>query len=274
MAGYALKLKCKSGQMVLKGLSPLSTVTDLKSKLASLANIKENCLHVLSGFPPKPLDLNCDDSTLEAIGIASGDTLIIEEKQPPPDIPEKTDSFLEGRHHIAESHLNRPGILMRKVVPADNSCLFTSIGYVLGGKVDPTCSTFMRQIIAEVVSNNPDVYSEAILGQSNSSYSDWILKPDSWGGAIELAVLSEFYGLEIDVVDTLNAIINRFGEDQHYAQRVFLVFDGIHYDPLYLEPLECEPVELPIIPCAMSGQVDDAIVEETLLLDVKIGRHH
>lgn len=47
--------------------------------------------------------------------------------------------------------------------------------------------------------------------------------------------MSRFYGLEMAVVDTLNAIINRFGEDKNYGQRVFLLFDGVHYDPLYLE---------------------------------------
>lgn len=103
---------------------------------------------------------------------------------------------------------------------------------------------FMRQIIAESVSNDPDNYSEAVLGKPNPEYCRWILKPDSWGGAIELAVLSNFYGLEIAVVDTLNAIINRFGEDQHYAQRVFLMFDGIHYDPLYLEPFEVHKIKI------------------------------
>lgn len=41
-----------------------------------------------------------------------------------------------GRSHIVdqESFANTPGVLMRKVVPADNSCLFTSVGYVLNGK--------------------------------------------------------------------------------------------------------------------------------------------
>lgn len=77
-----------------------------------------------------------------------------------------------------------------------------------------------------------------MLGKPNEEYCEWILKPDSWGGAIELAVLSNYYGIEMAVVDTLNAIINRFGEDQRYAHRVFLLFDGIHYDPLFLEPLE------------------------------------
>jgi ubiquitin thioesterase OTU1 len=112
------------------------------------------------------------------------------------------------------------------------------------GKVNVDNAPFMRQIIAESVSNDPDNYSEAILGKPNREYCRWILKPDSWGGAIELAVLSNFYGLEIAVVDTLNAIINRFGEDQHYAQRVFLMFDGIHYDPLYLEPFEVHSIKL------------------------------
>lgn len=41
-----------------------------------------------------------------------------------------------GRSHIVdqESFIDSPGVLMRKVVPADNSCLFTSVGYVLNGK--------------------------------------------------------------------------------------------------------------------------------------------
>lgn len=64
------------------------------------------------------------------------------------------------------------------------------------------------------------------------------MKPESWGGAIEVSILSEFYGIEIAVVDTQNAIINRFGEDKKYGSRVFLLFDGIHYDPLFMESFE------------------------------------
>lgn len=96
----------------------------------------------------------------------------------------------------------------------------------------------MREIIANAVSRSPDEYCEAILGKPNHEYCEWILKPNSWGGAIELSILSQYYGMEIAVVDSSNGIINRFGEDQHYATRVFLIFDGIHYDPLYLEPLD------------------------------------
>lgn len=110
--------------------------------------------------------------------------------------------------------------------------------FIFKGKVHTDNGAFLREIIAESVAANPDEYSEAILGKPNPEYCQWIKKPESWGGAIELAVLSHFYGIEIDVVDTLNCIINRFGEDQNYGQRVLLIFDGIHYDPLYLEPLQ------------------------------------
>lgn len=108
--------------------------------------------------------------------------------------------------------------------------------------MDPSCSNFMREIIANAVASDPEEYSEAFLGQPNPEYCKWILKPESWGGAIELSILSKFYGLEIAVIDSINAIINRFGEDQHYPQRVFLIFDGIHYDPLYLEPLDVSKI--------------------------------
>lgn len=51
-----------------------------------------------------------------------------------------------GRSHIVdqESFANAPGVLMRKVVPADNSCLFTSVGYVLNGK--QTLKVFLKRM--------------------------------------------------------------------------------------------------------------------------------
>lgn len=238
MAGFVLRVKTKSGQKVVNGLIPQNKVSDLKSKLADLTGIPVGALHVLSGFPPKAIDLNNETATIEESGIVSGDTLIVEEKQSLCNGEPKIDNL--ARSHIVndETFIDTPGVLMKKVVPADNSCLFTSVGYVLNGKVDPSCANFMREIVANALAADPDEYCEALLGRPNPEYCTWILKPDSWGGAIELSILSKFYGLEIAVIDSINAIINRFGEDQHYAQRVFLIFDGIHYDPLYLEPLD------------------------------------
>lgn len=236
MAGFVLKVKTKSGQRVVNGLIPQDKVAQLKSKLAEITGISVRALHVLGGFPPRTIDLENETATIEESGIVSGDTLIVEERQV------VCNGGIRGdvaQSHIAEESFgDRPGVLMKMVVPADNSCLFTSVGYVLNGKIDPSCASFMRNIIANAVAADKDEYSEAFLGRPNSEYCNWILKPDSWGGAIELSILSKFYGLEIAVIDSINGIINRFGEDQHYAQRVFLIFDGIHYDPLYLRPLD------------------------------------
>ncbi|XP_012058706.1 PREDICTED: ubiquitin thioesterase OTU1 [Atta cephalotes] len=238
MAGFVLRVKTKSGQKVVYGLTAHDKVSQLKAKLVELTGVPAAALQILGGFPPKPIDLDTSNATIEGVGIISGDTLIVEEKQIVFNRHEQRLDNL-GRSHIVdqENFANIPGVLMRKVVPADNSCLFTSVGYVLNGKVDTTCASFMREIIANAVAADPNEYSEAFLGRPNAEYCEWILKPDAWGGAIELSILSKFYGLEIAVIDSINAIINRFGEDQRYAQRVFLIFDGIHYDPLYLEPL-------------------------------------
>lgn len=81
MAGFVLRVKTKSGQKIVNGLAPHNKVSQLKAKLAELTGIPIAALHVLAGFPPRPVDLDTADATIERIGIISGDTLIVEEKQ-------------------------------------------------------------------------------------------------------------------------------------------------------------------------------------------------
>lgn len=262
---FSVKLKSKNGQFIVKELTNKTTVADLKHRVATITHIKDSQLHILLGFPPRPLDLapSSEQRTLEECGISSGETLIVEEKTEDPLQASLEDDEALARRLQAEeeeeqlrevvaaataaegtvnvdvplagSSGNFNGILLKKVVPADNSCLFTSVRFVLNGKVDNDGSEMMRHIIAQEVAANPQEYNDAVLGKSNSEYCSWIQKSDSWGGAIEVAILSNYYGIEIDVVDIQNAIINRFGEDKNYGLRVFLLFDGIHYDPLYME---------------------------------------
>ncbi|KAI4460344.1 hiv-induced protein-7-like protease [Holotrichia oblita] len=215
MAGFALKVKTKVGPVVVDNLTSESTIKDLKILLSNISNIPVHNLHVLSGFPPKTLDLSRDNLTLNASGIVSGETLILEEKsnvdrQADRNVGVKYTDTIQTQTNdaqFAQQVSLSQGILMKHVVPPDNSCLFTSIHYVLNGK-------------------------------STEEYCRWIQDDTSWGGAIELSILANYYGVEIAVADTINAIINRFGEDQNFSHRVFLLFDGIHYDPLYLEPFE------------------------------------
>lgn len=244
MSCLTLKVQTKSGQQIIKSLTSESTINDLKLELSKCCRVPVSQLYVLTGYPPRPFDISRDYAKLGECDISTGDTLILEEKstgperQRPPTVTNNISS-IESRPHVTDNEMF-PGILMKHIVPADNSCLFSSIHYVLNGKIDSTGSVapWMRQLIAETVSKDPENFSEAILGKPNAEYCKWIQDEKSWGGAIELAILSNHYGIEIAVVDTINAIINRFGEDQHYPHRVLLLFDGIHYDPLYLEPLE------------------------------------
>ena len=89
------------------------------------------------------------------------------------------------------------------MVPADNSCLFTSINYCMSGEVVASeNSAFMREVIASVVAADQNKYSEAILGRANKAYCNWIQGKDAWGGAIEVQILAEYFQVEIMVVDT------------------------------------------------------------------------
>lgn len=162
------------------------------------------------------------------IASSTGDTLIVEEEKNKP----------KPQDHPAVTKvppLDVSPVLARRVVPADNSCLFTSVYYVVeGGVYDPACAPDMRGLIAQIVSSDPAAYSEAVLGKTNDDYCTWIRRSDTWGGAIELSVLSKFYHCEICVVDTQTVRVDRFGEDAGYHNRVLLIYDGIHYDPLHM----------------------------------------
>lgn len=211
-----------------EGLSSRTRVRELQSQIAAITGIAPGCQRVLVGYPPECLDLSNGDTILGHLPIQSGDMLIVEEDQTR---PRTSPAFTKpGAPTYVRETLP---VLTRATVPADNSCLFTSVYYVVeGGVLNPACAPEMRRLIAQIVASDPGFYSEAILGKTNQNYCDWIKRDDTWGGAIEISILSKFYQCEICVVDTQTVRIDRFGEDAGYAKRVLLIYDGIHYDPL------------------------------------------
>jgi hypothetical protein len=67
------------------------------------------------------------------------------------------------------------GQLIRFSVPADNSCLFSSIYFVLhSGKLDLTSNKYLRNLVATKIESDQLTYSEAMLGRTNMEYSKWI----------------------------------------------------------------------------------------------------
>eukprot|EP00029_Vermamoeba_vermiformis_P004159 TRINITY_DN1468_c0_g1_i1.p1 TRINITY_DN1468_c0_g1~~TRINITY_DN1468_c0_g1_i1.p1 ORF type:complete len:386 (-),score=79.40 TRINITY_DN1468_c0_g1_i1:72-1130(-) len=135
------------------------------------------------------------------------------------------------------------GVMLKRTIPDDNSCLFNAVAYVLDRSKS---AADLRKIIADVVLSDPINYSEAILGQSPAKYAQWITHKDHWGGAIELAILSQYYRSEIVAFDVINVRSNCFGEGQNYTQRACLVYDGIHYDSLAFNFMDDGPQDMDI----------------------------
>jgi len=212
-------LRCQFGggqRKVLNGLTNTSSMADLLEAIFALTGVPCHRMRVMNGFPPKELDTSNSDQVLGKSTIRSGDTLIIEENKDTPTIVADTPK------------------LVRKVVPADNSCLFASMSFViLNGET--RFSGELRKLAAKCISEDPLTYNEAFLAMTNEKYCNWLSGEDHWGGAIELNVFSKYYQTEINVADVQSGRLDRFGESENYGSRVFLLYDGIHYDPMALE---------------------------------------
>lgn len=131
MGVFSLKIKTKKGQHIISNLCDTDTIASLKQKIADLTQIASDSVNILSGFPPKQLEYASNDATLSELKIVSGDTLIIDEKQiVPPIVSTSTTTAPQNRLEevVADDSVACEGILLKKVVPSDNSCLFTSIG--------------------------------------------------------------------------------------------------------------------------------------------------
>jgi ubiquitin thioesterase OTU1 len=120
--------------------------------------------------------------------------------------------------------------MIRRVINADNSCLFNAVGYVMHH--DKTLSARLRSLISTTVLSDPEQYSEAFLGKPPAEYSAWIKDSSKWGGEIELSILSKHFGVEIAAVDIETNNVYIYGQDEGYPKRVYLLYDGIHYDAL------------------------------------------
>lgn len=123
-----------------------------------------------------------------------------------------------------------PSVIIRRIIDADNSCLFNAVGYALRRK--RKVGSELRLMITEAVRGSPDVYNEGILGKSPEEYCKWILDTKSWGGEIELSILSKKLAVMITVVDIQTNNAYSYGEEGGFVKRIFVIYDGVHYDAL------------------------------------------
>lgn len=91
----------------------------------------------------------------------------------------------------------------------------------------------LRQVVRAKILENPlELDSECLAdsGRGSLEYAEWITKPDSWGGFIDMHILSCYFGVQICAVCIRTLRVNSFPDEAHGAARIFLLFDGIHYD--------------------------------------------
>lgn len=136
------------------------------------------------------------------------------------------------RFAVVEPELTGPdGVVVKRVMQSDNSCLFHAIGYVLCDKSLKEAPR-LRQAVAKAVRDDPKTFTEAFLGKSPDAYIEFITHPDAWGGQIELLVFSRIFQTEIAAFDIIRDRVDIYGTEEGYKQRVFVMYDGIHYDAL------------------------------------------
>jgi ubiquitin thioesterase OTU1 len=122
---------------------------------------------------------------------------------------------------------------IRREVDADNSCLFSSVAYLIDkSNFGESSSLKFRNIIIEYLLNNE--FDSNLLDQSKEKYIEFIQNTQNWGGALEVKMFSEIFRKQIVCIDVKTNRADIYGEDKKYIQRIYLLYNGIHYDPLVM----------------------------------------
>lgn len=227
--GYMrLKVQSPEGQKVV-AIDDEATLQDLLHFLRDDGN---EAVNIKAGFPPKLVDLENKDVKLLDVGIRAGDKLIVEmlsqstkTLKEAPSAPQKPTSSTP----YAESG---DGYCVLRKVPDDNSCLFRAISYAVFKNLEE--GSQLRSIVADVI-RKEDTYSSAILGKEKSEYVRWIQQPTSWGGGIELQILSKHLGITIKSLDVENQRIDEF--NPNCRTFIYVLYTGVHYDTVAYTPL-------------------------------------
>ncbi|KAI0977773.1 hypothetical protein GJ496_006838 [Pomphorhynchus laevis] len=151
---------------------------------------------------------------------------------------------------------------LRKIkMEDDNCCLFNAFDYCLSAGCHTSNKDSVqsrRKAIAGEILRKPDKYTEAFLGLNPEEYCRKITMPNTWGGAIELDILSDLMHVQICVLDIRANQSYLFGENFIDTSRIYLLYDGCHYDAVVR-------IDSDIV-ITMFPSTDDKIYQAALLL--------
>jgi ubiquitin thioesterase OTU1 len=235
----AIRCQTPQGTFSISHLTPSSSYLELQDVVEQITGIPPAQQKLLKGYPPQEISSSDVLLPIWSLGIQSGDSIIVEKINLPENLlaamtgqrqpsATKQRSTSTVRQQPVQQNKN-PAIttethsqpfaaldpqqknVKRKVVAANNSCLFASISFLFEGHSLAKAAE-LRQLAADVISSDPTTYSEVLLGKSNNDYVKWLRKDTSWGGSPELVVFSCLYQTEINVVDIQRVTLEEFGK--------------------------------------------------------------
>jgi ubiquitin thioesterase OTU1 len=123
--------------------------------------------------------------------------------------------------------------LVLRVMPDDNSCLFRALGTcIFGSSIDGVVE--LRDTVATVIQSQPERFNAAVLNRDPDLYCKHIKSPDSWGGYIDVTILSEAFDICVRTINVKDGHVYSYNESA--PKQCIIVYSGIHYDAIALSP--------------------------------------
>ncbi|OMJ21305.1 Ubiquitin thioesterase OTU1 [Smittium culicis] len=260
------RIKTSSSSHTLNDIPETLSFREFLLLIEKETGIPSATITIKAGYPPKIISVPQNSVPLSQIEtLSNGDTLIVSSpvqlstSETPNSIKKQSNNGYDYKPQSKINTLNnnndhssisepdnekhyvkcRDGYMIKRDIPDDNSCLFRAVSYLVHGTQENFYG--LRTVISDSITNsnklNSTSYSEAILGRPVPQYCNWIMQPNSWGGAIELQILADWFSIEIVTVDIKTGTHYVFGlAENKYTTRIYLLYSGIHYDAIVFNP--------------------------------------
>ncbi|KAI0599678.1 hypothetical protein F4775DRAFT_105480 [Biscogniauxia sp. FL1348] len=244
-----LRYKAPSGGGTVE-LGDAATVSQLLDALRASTGYTD--VIVKYGWPPRALGADQAGATLQSLGLHRESLTVVPDESTSAATAATAAAETRGAENVADAYARQAapkGVrdqnisvpmpennswLVLRVMPDDNSCLFTAVGGALRGLEPQPAGGYtpaaLRRMVADHILSRPDKFTAVVLEMPAERYCARMQRPDVWGGAIELGILSELFRVEICAVDVKTNGVVRYGEALGYEQRCVLVYSNIHYD--------------------------------------------
>jgi ubiquitin thioesterase OTU1 len=132
--------------------------------IAEEVKIKAFRVKLKCGYPPKALD-DENDKTLSSLGIKTGEMFIVEEDM---EAVAPVDKLVNEITTSSQTPDSDGMIMLRRIIAADNSCLFNSVGFAM--EHSKTNASELRSLIQGFVMSDSETYNETFLDRTPDSY--------------------------------------------------------------------------------------------------------